>query len=154
MRSHFHRALGISLTAPKAWTAAATEVFPLLLLAPLRDTIRSNVGFSRSAVPPTATDAVDRILAATRKEQEADYSGFVERSVESLQVDGFPTILQTYRWQPIDAPEPLHQWFGLIHTASHGIIEINAFTVASHAGQVTPTVRAIVDSIRFIPFSN
>ena len=154
MRSHFHRALGISLTAPSAWTATTTDAFPLLLLAPLRDTIRSNVGFSRSAVPPTAPDAVDRILAATREEQNAEYMGFVERSLESIQVDGYPTVLQTYRWQPFDAPEPLHQWFGLIHTASHGIIEINAFTVASHAGQVAPEVRAIVESTRFIPFSS
>jgi hypothetical protein len=153
MKSHFHRALSISVVAPQDWIRSQTEDFPLLLLAPLRDGTRSNIGFSKSNTAASLPDVLHRVLHASRQQQTSEYLDFEERSVESFSIDQCPAILQTYRWRPLDASQPLHQWFGLVQTTAHGLIELNAFTTAAHAERVSPQIRDILTSIRFIPFA-
>jgi len=151
MPSHFHRGLGISLFLPVGWEGGSSPDFPLLAVGPVAQSYRSNLGFSRSKLPAVA-EVVDRMLEAARAQQNAEYPGFVELSAESMEIDGHPAFFQTYEWQPPDTHQPFRQWFGLVRTPDHGLIEVNGATLRSLATTVEPRVLEILHSARFIPF--
>ncbi len=149
--SHFDRDLGISLERPSDWQVGRTDDFTVVLLAPPITGYRSNLGFSR-ADPPALTPAVlEATLATARAQQHDEYPGFVELGEVRFVQDGCPAVLQIYRWQPPDVPEPFTQVFGLVLTTDHGLLEINGATLMSLEGQALPAFEAIVRSIRFIP---
>jgi len=149
--SHFDRGLGISLERPADWEVGRTDDFPLALLAPAEAGYRSNIGFSRAEPPATTPEVLDATLAVARDQQRAEYPGFEELGEARFEQDGFPAVLQLYRWQPPGAPEPFTQIFALVLTRDHGLLEINGATLRSLEERALPALQAIVRSIRFIP---
>ena len=149
--SHFDRGLGISLERPSDWEVGRTDAFPLLLLAPAESGYRSNLGFSRGEAPSASPAVLDATLALAREQQRADYPGFDELAVLRFEQDGFPALLQLYRWQPPGAAEPFTQLFALVLTRDHGLLELNGATLHSLEARALPALEAIVRSIRFIP---
>jgi hypothetical protein len=149
--SHFDRGLGISLERPSDWEVGRTDAFALVLLAPAESGYRSNLGFSRGLPPSTNPDVLDATLAIARDQQRTDYPGFDELAVLRFDQDGFPALLQLYRWQPPGAAEPFTQLFALVLTRDHGLLELNGATLRSLEPHALPVLESIVRSIRFIP---
>ncbi len=149
MPSHYDRDLRISLVLPEHWEVGSTPDFPLFLVAPQQQGFRSNLGFSRSEMPPDP-DVVTRMVEAARREQAAEYPGFNELSARELEIDSCPTFLQIYAWRPDGAAQPFRQWFGLVRTPRHGLIELNGATLESLASSAGPAVEGILRSVRFV----
>ncbi len=149
MPRHHHAGLGIAVAFPEGWQAVSTLDFPLLVLAPETDGYRSTLGFSRSQAPATP-EVVQRVLAASRAEQEADYPGFVEQGLRQRTVGGHPAWVQTYVWQPPSVPQPFWQWFGLVMTPSHGLVEFNGATLQSLAEPLEEAMFEVLDSVQFV----
>jgi hypothetical protein len=149
--SHFDRGLGISLEHPDDWEVGHTDAFALVVVAPPEAGYRSNLGFSRGEPPSTSPDVLDATLEIARDQQRTGYPGFEELAVLRFEQDGFPALLQLYRWQPASAVEPFTQLFALVLTRDHGLLEINGSTLRSLEASALPALEAIVRSIRFIP---
>ena len=149
--SHYDATLGISIERPADWDVASTPDFTLLVLAPPASGYRSNLGFSRSTPPSQDPAVLDATLDLARAQQATAYPDCGELGVQRFEQDGFPALLQLYRWQAPGAPEPFTQVFGLVLTRDHGLLELNGATLQSLEAQALPAIDAMIRSIRFIP---
>ncbi len=68
--------VGLEVPVPRGWVAAATDDFPLLILAPEDDGFRANVGVLVGVLVPSTPEAFESRVAATKAERAARLPGF------------------------------------------------------------------------------
>lgn len=68
--------VGLEMSLPLGWAAAATDEFPLVLLAPEEQGFRANVGVQVGVVDPPTAEAFQARTEATKAARRAELPGF------------------------------------------------------------------------------
>lgn len=142
--------LGISLEAPLGWSRAASDVFPVMLLAPEQDGYRASCNLSHERFDPPAPEGFEDFVRRLSHVQRTEYEAFEELGHEPLVIDNRPGILQRYQWSPPGLGGALEQLLALIVVEPGLLLEADTSTRVEGADRYLPTFRRILTSIRFL----
>lgn len=150
MASFFDEALMISLDVPAGWQAERTDELELLILAPVVDNYRPNLGFTLRRLDPPTLETFHKLIADTQADQQRTFNGYVLNRAEDRTIDSRPAHTRYFEWT--DAESGLHfAQFQTFIFVEPRIYIIDGSALIQHADVALPFLDSIVAGIRFIP---
>lgn len=140
----------VALDVPDGWDVAASETFPLLLVAPEADGFRANLGVSVEQFEPPTPEHLDARIEATKRQCADQLDGFAVVGERRRPQDGWPGWLMRSTWL-LDDGRPVTQMIGMWVTGPRRLHEVHATTLRADEEANLPVLRAVVDSMRFPP---
>jgi len=150
-KSYFDPDIAVSLEMPADWEAAATEHFPLLLMAPSEQAFRANLSFSVETLDPPTPANLQLMIDQTRADRRQTFEGFQLVSEQRMMQDNFPAHIEYYHWNMDGSHIPMTQLFALILTAPDALYGLHGTCLQSTEDTYLPIFTAIIRSLRFIP---
>ncbi len=150
-KSYYDPDIALSLEMPTDWDAAATDQFPLLLIAPPEQDFRANLSFSVQEFDPSTPEHLQWVIDQTRADRSRTFVDFQLISEQRIMQDNFPGHLEHYHWTMDDSGLPMTQLFALILTAPNALYGLHATCLQATENRYVPIFMNIIHSLRFIP---
>ena len=149
-KSYYDADVGLSLEMPTDWDAAASDQFPLLLIAPPEQDFRANLSFSIQELIPPTPEHFRLIIKETRADRRRDFVDFELFSDQHILQDNFPGHIEQYHWKMDETHVHMTQLFSLILTGPDALYGLHGTCLQSTEDHYLPIFIAIIRSIRFI----
>jgi hypothetical protein len=150
-KSYYDPDIAISLEMPLDWDAAASDQFPLLLLAPPQDNFRANMSFSVQELDQPTPEHFKAVIRQTHADRRRTFTDFQLVSEKRILQDNFPGHIEHYHWTMDDTHIPMTQLFALILIGPDALYGIHATCLRDTEQTYLPIFNAIIHSLRFIP---
>jgi len=150
LRSHFDPDLMVSIELPDDWDIGSTDEFPLLLLAPIDQGFRANVGFSQRALDPPTEEGFLAAIDQLKTEQARDFDGYELVGERRHVQDGWPAYLVRCRWDLEEGPTRVAQVAALYAVGPTRIVEVHSTALVALETSYLPVFQQILDSMRFV----
>ena len=146
---HHDEGLEVALEVPEGWEVTSSEEFPLLLLAPVEQEFRANVGVNRSPLDPPTVEHLADVVEEVRAKRAAEGRTVVLEGERPLVQDGAAGWLLRSRWLPDEPPVEVVQIAGMFLTDAGQLYQVHCTTLAATAEVHLPAFKAVLDSLRF-----
>ena len=141
--------VGLEMSVPHGWTAAATDEFPLVLLAPEEDGFRANVGVLVGELVPPSPEGLQARIEATKATRLAELPRFQVVAERAGPQAGQPGWQLRATWE--HGERELTQITQLFVAEPERLYEVTATCLRPLESVYLPVFREILDSWVVLP---
>jgi hypothetical protein len=141
--------VGLEMSIPHGWTAAATEDFPLVLLAPEDHGFRANVGVRPGVLDPPTPETFEELVQRTKAVRQDQLPEFVVVAERVGPQAGCPGWQLRATWE--DGGLQLTQITQIFVAEPARLFEVTATCLKTVEQEYLPFFRQILDSWVILP---
>lgn len=136
--------VGLEMSVPIGWTAAAAADFPLVLLAPDDHGFRANIGIRTGALDPPTPEAFQDLTRRTKAARQAELTGFTVVAERVGPQAGYPGWQLRATWD--DGGQKVTQITQLFVVEPARLVEVTATCLEESERSYLPLFRQVLES--------
>lgn len=146
--SFYHKELNVSIKVPTSWEIGNNEDFQLILIAPVDDGYRANIGLNIYEFTGGDRAQFEKAILTSKENLETEYRNYKMLQEDQIWIDGLPAYHQRYEWTT-EQDAHFVQTLTLIFVPDR-LYEMNGTSKAGLGEKYLDLLEEIITSLRIV----